>query len=317
MDLGAFTAFLYGFREREIIGEIFEQTIGARLTMNYIQPGGLMCDIHPDFVRKVKEVVKYLRPVIDEYDVLLSGNVILQERLRNIGVLYVAAVGGLGVMGILLGGWSSNNKWSLIGSMRAAAQIISYEMSAMLALLVVVLYAGTMSLSGIVQSQAAGWWIWRAPGVGFVAFAIYVVASTAETNRTPFDIPEGESELTGGFHTEYSGLRFAFFFLAEFINMFVAAAVIATLFLGGWMPFRIGGLERFNAVMGLLPPGAWFLLKTSLMIFVLMWFRWTFPRLRVDQLMHLEWKVLLPIGLLNLVAAAVAVLCDMYFFPGR
>lgn len=235
----------------------------------------------------------------------------------NIGVLYVAAVSGLGVLGILLGGWSSNNKWALIGSMRAAAQIISYEISATLALLVIVLYAGTLSLSGIVQSQAAGWWIWRAPGAGIVAFVIYVIASTAEINRTPFDLPEGESELTAGFHTEYSGLRFAFFFLAEFINMFVAAAVTATLFLGGWMPFRIAGLENFNAVMGVLPPAAWFLLKTGLMIFVLMWFRWTFPRLRVDQLMHLEWKILLPIGLVNLVVAATAVLCGLYFFAGH
>jgi len=233
----------------------------------------------------------------------------------NIGALYITAVGGLGVMGTLLAGWSSNNKWSLIGAMRAAAQIISYEVSATLALLVVVLFAGTLSLSGIVQSQAAGWWIWRAPGVGIVAFTIYLIASTAETNRTPFDIPEGESELTAGFHTEYSGLRFSFFFLAEFINVFVVSAMAATLFLGGWMPFRVGGLDGLNAVMGLLPPGGWFLLKTCGVVFLLMWSRWTFPRLRVDQLMRLEWKFLLPVGFVNLAAAALLVLWNLYFFP--
>jgi NADH-quinone oxidoreductase subunit H len=247
---------------------------------------------------------------------VLPYSPILQIADVNIGVLYVTAISGLGVMGILLGGWSSNNKWSLIGAMRAAAQIISYEVSATLALLVVVLFSGTLSLAGIVNSQADGWWIWRAHGVGIVAFVIYVIASTAEINRTPFDIPEGESELTAGFHTEYSGLRFAFFFLAEFINMFVIAALAATLFLGGWMPFRIGGLDGFNAVMGCLPPSVWFLLKTAWVIFMLMWFRWTFPRLRVDQLMHLEWKVLLPIGFVNLVAAAAVVLLKWYFFPG-
>ncbi len=175
---------------------------------------------------------------------VLPYSPILQIVDVNIGVLYVTAIGGLGVMGILLGGWSSHNKWSLIGAMRAAAQIISYEVSATLALLVVVLFAGTLSLSGIVQSQAQGWWIWRAPAVGLVAFIIYIIASTAEINRTPFDIPEGESELTAGFHTEYSGLRFSFFFLAEFINMFVVSALAVTLFLGGLDAAARRGLRR-------------------------------------------------------------------------
>jgi NADH-quinone oxidoreductase subunit H len=232
----------------------------------------------------------------------------------NIGILYVTAVSGLGVMGILLGGWSSNNKWAMVGGMRAAAQIISYEISATLAVLVVVLFSGTLSLSGIVQSQEQGWWLWRAHGVGIVSFLIFLIASTAEINRTPFDIPEGESELTAGFHTEYSGLRFAFFFLAEFINMFVASSIAVTLFLGGWMPFNIGGCESFNTVMAIIPPSLWFLGKTAFMIFLLMWFRWTFPRLRVDQLMRLEWKILLPTGFVNLVIAAAVVLWKLYFF---
>lgn len=242
---------------------------------------------------------------------------LLQVADVNIGVLFITAVSGFGVMGILLGGWASNNKWSMIGAMRAGAQIISYEVSATLALLVVVLFAGTLSLAGIVESQQEGWWIWRAHGVGIVAFLIFVVASTAEINRTPFDIPEGESELTAGFHTEYSGLRFSFFFLAEFINMFVVSAVAATLFLGGWMPFHIGGWDAFNGVMDIVPGVVWFLAKSSALVFLIMWFRWTFPRLRVDQLMHLEWKILLPIGFANLLAAAVVVLENFYFFPMR
>ena len=239
---------------------------------------------------------------------------LLQVADVNIGILYVTAVSGLGVMGILLGGWSSNNKWAMIGGMRAAAQIISYEISATLAMLVVVVFSGTLSLSGIVQSQEQGWWLWRAHGVGVVSFLIFLIASTAEINRTPFDIPEGESELTGGFHTEYSGLRFAFFFLAEFINMFAASSIAVTLFLGGWMPFYIGGWESFNHVMAMCPEVLWFLGKTSFMIFILMWFRWTFPRMRVDQLMRLEWKILLPIGFVNLVIAAAVVLWKLYFY---
>lgn len=246
---------------------------------------------------------------------VLPYSPILQLVDVNIGVLYVAAVSGLGVLGVLLGGWCSNNKWSLMGGMRAAAQVISYEISATLALLVVVLFAGTLSLSGIVQSQAQGWWVWRAHGVGIVAFVIYIIASMAEISRTPFDIPEGESELTGGFHTEYSGLRFAFFFLAEFINVFVMSALTVTLFLGGWLPFQIGGLDGFNHVMGLLPPSLWFAGKAAGMVFLVMWFRWTFPRLRVDQLMRLEWKILLPIGFANLMLAAGVVLSGLYFFP--
>ena len=247
--------------------------------------------------------------------VVLPMSPTLQVSDVNIGVLYVGAVSGLGVLGILLGGWSSNNKWSLLGAMRAGAQIISYEVSATLALLVVVVFSGTLQLSGIVQSQDAGWWIWRAHGCGLIAFIIFVIAGTAEINRTPFDLAEGESELTAGFHTEYSGLRFAFFFLSEFLNMFVLAAMASTLFLGGWMPLHIGHFAAWNDVMDLIPPGLWFTAKTTAMIFLIMWFRWTFPRLRVDQLMRLEWKILLPVGFANLFVAATVVVTGLYFFP--
>lgn len=233
----------------------------------------------------------------------------------NIGVLYLTAVSGFGVLGILIGGWSSNNKWSLLGAMRAGAQIISYEISATLALLVIVLFSGSLKLSQIILVQENGWWIWRAHGVGFVAFIIFLIAGTAEINRTPFDIPEGESELTAGFHTEYSSLRFGFFFLAEFINMFTMCAMTAILFLGGWMPFHIGNLQAFNSIMDLIPGWGWFFLKSFGLIFLMMWFRWTFPRLRVDQLMRLEWKVLLPIGFINLIVATLVAYFNLYFYP--
>ena len=312
------------YAERKIAGHI-----QARLGPMRVGPHGIIQTVadslkllfKEDIVpAKADKAMHLVAPFLSmSATVLVMAVVPYSNRLQiadlNIGVLYVTAISGLGVMGILLGGWSSHNKWSLIGAMRAAAQIISYELSATLALLVIVLFAGTLSLSGIVESQAQGWWVWRAPGIGLVAFIIYVIASTAEINRTPFDIPEGESELTAGFHTEYSGIRFSFFFLAEFINMFVVSALTVTLFLGGWMPFVIGGLDGFNSVMALLPPEAWFLGKTAIMLFVFMWFRWTFPRMRVDQMMRLEWKFLLPIGFVNLTLAAVMVLLGWYFFP--
>ncbi|QEG01970.1 NADH-quinone oxidoreductase subunit H [Stieleria maiorica] len=237
----------------------------------------------------------------------------------NVGVVYIAAVSGIGVMGILMGGWSSDNKWSLLGAMRAGAQMISYEISLTIAILVVVMFSGTLRVSEIIESQQQGWWIWRGHGVAIVAFCLYLIASTAELNRTPFDLPEGESELTGGYHTEYSGLRFSFFFLAEFANLFVFSALATTFFLGGWLPFHIGDYEAFNRVMDILPPVIsplfWFGTKCTVLIFVLMWFRWTFPRLRMDQLMRLEWKVLLPFGFANLILAATVVLTGLYFFP--
>jgi NADH-quinone oxidoreductase subunit H len=178
-----------------------------------------------------------------------------------------------------------------------------------------VVFIGTLDFQQIVESQRAGWWIWRAPGVGLIAFVIYTIASTAECNRIPFDIVEGESELTAGFHTEYSAIQFAMFFLAEFVNVFTVCALSATVFLGGWMPFHIGGVEWINEVLDLVPPWAWFFAKVAVLIFVVMWFRWTFPRLRVDQLMRFEWKYLMPLSLANLALGAVLVTAGMYFFP--
>lgn len=231
----------------------------------------------------------------------------------NVGIFYVMAVSSLGVVGILIAGWSSNSKYSLIGAMRSGAQVVSYELSVGLSLLTVIIFSGSMQLSEIVASQANGWWIFKGHIPVFISFIIFLIASTAETNRGPFDLAEAESELTAGFHTEYSGIRFAFFFLAEYMNMFIVASIAATVFLGGWMPLHIGGWEAFNHIMDFVPPLIWYFAKTGFIIFVIMWFKWTFPRLRIDQLLTLEWKYLLPINLINIVIAAFLALMGWHF----
>ncbi len=231
----------------------------------------------------------------------------------NIGIFYIIAVSSLGVVGILLAGWSSNSKYSLIGAMRSGAQIISYELSVGLSLLTIVVFAGTMQLSGIIHSQADGWWIFKGHIPAVVAFVVFLIASTAETNRGPFDLAEAESELTAGYHTEYSGIKFAFFFLAEFMNMFIVASVASTVFLGGWMPLHFGLDNGFNHIMDYIPPVVWFFGKTFLVIYIMMWFKWTFPRLRIDQLLTLEWKYLLPINLFNIVIVALLTLLGWHF----
>ena len=230
----------------------------------------------------------------------------------NIGVLYVTAVSSLSVISILMAGWSSNNKYSLLGAMRSGAQIVSYELSAGLAIMTIVVLTGSLQLSEIVESQRNGWWIFKGHVPALIAFVIFIIAVTAETNRAPFDLAEAESELTAGFHTEYSGMKFALFFLAEYINVFIVCAIGATLFLGGWMPFHIGNWEGFNHVMDYIPSSIWFFGKTFFLIFVIMWFRWTFPRLRVDQLLDLEWKYLLPISMFNIILVTVIAIMNWH-----
>jgi NADH-quinone oxidoreductase subunit H len=231
----------------------------------------------------------------------------------NIGVFYVMAVSSLSVVGILLAGWASNSKYSLIGAMRSGAQIVSYELSVGLSLLAIVVFSGSMQLSDIIASQANGWWIFKGHIPAIISFIIFLIASTAEINRGPFDLAEAESELTAGFHVEYSGIKFAFFFLAEYMNMFIVAALGATVFLGGWMPFHVGNWEGFNQIMDYIPSVVWFFSKTFFIILIIMWFKWTFPRLRIDQLLTLEWKYLLPISLFNIVLIAFIVLMGWHF----
>lgn len=227
----------------------------------------------------------------------------------NIGIFYFLAVSSLGIIGVLLAGWSSNNKYSMIGAMRSGAQFISYEMSSSLSLMTIVVLSGTMSFSGIIESQAYNWNIVNGHIPALIAFVIFLISGHAETNRGPFDLPEAESELTAGYHTEYSGLQFGFFYLAEYLNMFITASIATTVFLGGWQPLHIGFLpDMFNEAMATIPSWMWFFGKAVFLVFISLWVRWTFPRLRIDQLLNLEWKYLLPINLVNLVLMVVLVL---------
>lgn len=219
----------------------------------------------------------------------------------NIGIFFLIAISSIGVIGILLGGWSSNNKFALIGAMRSGVQTISYELSIGLSLLTMILLTGSLQLSQIVEVQKSGWLILQGHIPAVISFMIFMISGTAETNRAPFDMVEAESELGAGFHTEYSGMKFAYFFLAEFINMFIIAAIATTVFFGGWLsPF---GITESLPWLGVF----WFLGKALILVFLMMWFRWTFPRLRVDQLLTLEWKYLMPINLVNIIIMAVIV----------
>lgn len=226
----------------------------------------------------------------------------------NVGVFMITAVSSLGVIGIFMAGWASNNKYSVVSAMRGAVQLISYEMSLGLCYITAVVFLSTMQMSGIVEAQTGPWnWLIIQGHVpACVAFLVFLIAGNAEANRGPFDLAEAESELTAGYHTEYSGMGFGFYYLAEYLNLFVIAGLAAGVFLGGWAPLNIG-IEAFDNLMNLIPGFIWFFGKTFFLVFILMWIRWTFPRLRIDQILKLEWKYLMPLMLLTLVVAAVCV----------
>jgi NADH-quinone oxidoreductase subunit H len=218
----------------------------------------------------------------------------------NIGVLYILALTSLGVYGIVLSGWSSNNKYSLLGGLRSTAQMISYELSMGLSIVGVILVAGSLQMDSIVEAQSGFAWNAFLTPIGFITF---LVASFAETNRLPFDLPEAEPELVGGYHTEYSGMKFGAFFMAEYANMITSSAVIVTLFLGGWqVPYleTLGLSPLWTSIIQILA----FALKVAAMLFFYLWIRWTIPRFRYDQLMDLGWKVMLPLSLINIVVTA-------------
>ncbi len=229
----------------------------------------------------------------------------------NLGLFYIFAISALGVISIIMGGWASNNKYSILGAMRGAAQMVSYEIPIAIILLSIATLSNSLDMQHIINLQSGGFWNWNIFGGSgswmkiFVMpftvsmFILYFVASLAETNRTPFDIPEGESEIVAGYHTEYSGMKFAMFFFAEYANMFVVAALITVMFLGGWQ-------SPFGEVMnGPVMQSMWFVLKAMSIVFVQIWIRWTLPRLRVDQLMYTTWKVLVPIAFVCFFAIAV------------
>jgi NADH-quinone oxidoreductase subunit H len=218
----------------------------------------------------------------------------------NVGLLYIVSVASIGVYGLILAGYASNSKYPLLASLRASAQLISYEVAVTMTLVSLILMAGTLSMVGIIEAQreAGLWFIFVQP----VAFVIFFTGGLAETNRAPFDLPEAEQELTGGFHTEYSGMRFALFFLAEYANMIVVSSVATTLFFGGWLrPFP--NVEAL-AFLDFIPAWIWFLLKTFVLLYLFLWIRATLPRYRYDQLMRLGWKVLIPLAIANVIVTA-------------
>ncbi|MEJ2363213.1 MAG: NADH-quinone oxidoreductase subunit NuoH [Deltaproteobacteria bacterium] len=248
--------------------------------------------------RHVDKKLFMLAPVAVFLPVLVSFVVIpfsekLQIRDLNVGLLVIFAFSTFNVLAILIGGWASNNKYSLLGAVRSVAQNVAYEIPLLLTVLSALLWSNSLQMSKIVESQSTVWNAFWMP----VAALIYLICATAETNRAPFDLPEAESELVAGFHTEYGGMRFALFFLAEYSNMLIVATVATTLFFGGWKPLPFLG---FLPVPGLI----WFFAKTYVLIFVVIWVRWTFPRLRFDQLMNFCWKIMIPVALLHLIVYA-------------
>lgn len=318
----ALLALFYIYFERKVCA-----AFQCRLGPNRVGPWGLLQSFADMFKMLIKELITLkhidrflfaLAPYLVIIASMLSfaclpwGNG-LQVIDFNIGIFFLIAVSSIGVLGILLAGWSSNNKFTLIGALRSGAQMVSYELSIGLSVLTMVAFAGTMSITGIVEEQKDLWFIFSGHIPAIIAFVIYLVAGTAETNRGPFDLPEAESELTAGYHTEYSGIHFGFFYLAEYLNLFIVSGVATLLFFGGWMPLHIPGWEGFNAVMDYIPSVMWFIGKAIVISFIIIWFKWTFPRLRIDQLLKLEWKYLLPINLVNLVLMVIIIVFNLHF----
>lgn len=318
----ALLALFYIYFERKVCA-----AFQCRLGPNRVGPFGLLQSFADMFKILIKELIslkntdKFLF-ALAPYLVIVASMLAfaclpwgkgLQIIDFNIGIFFLIAVSSIGVLGILLAGWSSNNKFTLIGAMRSGAQMISYELSIGLCMITMVTLAGTMSISGIVESQANTWLLFQGHIPAVIAFVIYLIAGTAETNRGPFDLPEAESELTAGYHTEYSGIHFGFFYLAEYLNLFIVGGVASLMFLGGWQPLHISGWDGFNQIMDYIPSIIWFLGKAIFITFVIIWFKWTFPRLRIDQLLTLEWKYLLPISMFNLVLMVLCIVNGWHF----
>jgi NADH-quinone oxidoreductase subunit H len=291
--------------ERKVIG-----WMQFRIGPNRVGPFGLLQSVadvtkllikEDTIPRKAERELFILAPIITFIPAFaVIATIPFTDRLfnadLNVGLLYYVALSGISTIGIILGGWASNNKYALLGGMRSAAQMISYEIPLVVSVIGVIMLSSSLNLRIIVENQAGGFWHWYfLPQI--IGFIVFVIAGVSELNRTPFDLPEAESELVAGYHVEYSGFRFAFFMLAEYVYVFAIASLTTVLFLGGWhapLPF-----------LDFIPGLIWFLLKFSFIVFFLFWIRATLPRVRVDQLMGLGWKVLLPLSLLNIFVTAI------------
>lgn len=318
----AVLAMVYIFYERKLCA-----WMQCRLGPTRVGPWGLFQLFADVFKMLIKEIIRLEN--IDRFLFALAPYLVIVASMLtfaclpwgnglqiidfNIGVFFMVAASSIGVLGILLAGWSSNNKYTLIGAMRSGAQMVSYELSVGLSILTIVVLAGTMSITELVEAQSDGWFLFKGHIPAFIAFVIYLIAANAETNRGPFDMPEAEHELTAGYHTEYSGMYFGFFYLAEYLNLFIVSGIASLLFLGGWMPLHVPGWDGFNAVMDYIPSIVWFIGKALFVTFLLMWFRWSYPRVRIDQMLKLEWKYLMPIGLFNLILMTLVVMYDLHF----
>jgi NADH-quinone oxidoreductase subunit H len=293
LGLITISAMVLTWAERKVAGHM-QRRIAAKEVgpFGLIQPIADVLKLMGKELLTPKDVQKplyFLGPILIFIPVLVSFVVIpfdsqLQVMDINVGILVILAFSSLSVLSILIAGWGSNNKYSLIGAVRSVAQNIAYEIPLLLSVLAVVFMSNSLSMKEIVESQKGLWFVFQQP----IAFLIFFIACVAETNRTPFDLPEGESELVAGYHTEYSGMRFALFFLAEYTSMLIVSAVATTLFLGGYEGPVLPGI-------------VWFFLKTYFLVFLMLWFRWTFPRVRFDQLLNFSWKILMPLSFLNLI----------------
>lgn len=297
-------ALVMGYLERKVAAKIQRRwgpmEVGVQGWLQMVIDGVKIIAKQLIIPRDADRTVFRVAPLLSFTPVVLPFLVLpfsrsLVGRDINLGLIFVLAVSSINVLSIFVAGWASNNKYSLFGAVRSVSQNIAYEIPILLSLLSVVLITNTYSLQGIVEAQGRIWFFLVQP----VACLIYLVSATAETNRAPFDLPEAESELTAGYHTEYSGFGFSLFMIAEYANMFIVCAIATVLFFGGWHGPFSG--EYFGAI--------WFLLKVSLLMLTMMWVRWTYPRVRFDQLMNLAWKYLIPISLVNLLLTALIVKC--------
>ena len=297
-------AILMIFMERKVCA-----AFQCRLGPMRVGPWGtvqVVCDV---FKMLTKEIITIRRS--DKFLYNLAPYIVILASVLAFACLPVNK--GLEVLDFNVGVFFMMAASSLIGAMRSGAQMISYELSIGLSILTIIVLTDTMQFSEIVARQADGWFIFKGHIPALIAFVIYLIAGNAEVNRGPFDLPEAESELTAGYHTEYSGMHFGLFYVAEFVNLFIVAGVAATIFLGGWMPLHISGWEGFNAAMDYIPGFVWFFGKAFFVVWLLMWIKWTFPRLRIDQILTLEWKYLVPIGLANLLLMVVVVVFKLHF----
>ncbi len=304
--------------ERKIIGYM-----QVRIGPNRVGPKGLLQPFADVLKLLLKEIVvpsganRFLfvtapilsiGPALAAWAVIPFGDGVILSGI-DAGLLYLLALTSLGVYGVIIAGWASNSKYAFLGAMRSAAQIVAYEIAMGFALVGVLMAAGSLNLGDIVRAQQGGLlhWFWLPL---LPLFVVYFISGVAETNRAPFDVAEGESEIVAGFHVEYSGTAFAVFFLAEYANMILISALAATLFLGGWLsPFE--GIPLLEALFSFVPGVAWFVLKISVFLFLFLWFRATFPRYRYDQIMRLGWKVFIPVTLVWLMVVGVGVLAHL------